>query len=234
MLSVEIRFLMQGKEVSVDSFVEVIVREVRASVREEITRTFPKNEQTMYGAFRKEKKGRTTRYKLVDKRIPLFGCQNGWIPWLVQMSTPKGQREPYKWHLSMEEALCREEARKYYAEQDYATDVNAILINVKPGSKKLFICELVDIWGFSSDGWTPMLWHLQVLSPEGEGCTPDRFGDFSVNEEDDHLYEFLYARGTFENGKLKDKWIAPVSSPTNGTLIWYPEPWKYFMGCVRA
>ncbi len=45
MLSVELRFSMQGKEVSVDSFVEAIVRAVRASVREEISRTFPKHEQ---------------------------------------------------------------------------------------------------------------------------------------------------------------------------------------------
>jgi len=45
MLSVEVRFLMQGKEVSVDSFVEAIVREVRASVREKISRIFPKHEQ---------------------------------------------------------------------------------------------------------------------------------------------------------------------------------------------
>jgi hypothetical protein len=45
MLSAEIRFLMQGKEVSVDSFVGAIVREVRASVREEIGRPFPKQEQ---------------------------------------------------------------------------------------------------------------------------------------------------------------------------------------------
>jgi len=36
---------MQGKEVSLDSFVEAIVREIRASVREEISRTFPKHEQ---------------------------------------------------------------------------------------------------------------------------------------------------------------------------------------------
>jgi excisionase family DNA binding protein len=34
-----------SKEVSVDSFVEAIVREVRASVREEISRTLPKHEQ---------------------------------------------------------------------------------------------------------------------------------------------------------------------------------------------
>src|SRR6267143_5142623 len=45
MLSVEIRFVVQGKEVSLYSFVEAIVREVRASVREEISRTFPKREQ---------------------------------------------------------------------------------------------------------------------------------------------------------------------------------------------
>ncbi len=45
MLSVEIRFLMQGKEVSVDSFVESIVRGVRGSVRDEISRTFPTHEQ---------------------------------------------------------------------------------------------------------------------------------------------------------------------------------------------
>src|SRR5271169_638676 len=43
MLTAEIRFVMQGKEVSLDSFVEAIVREVRASVRDEISRTFTKN-----------------------------------------------------------------------------------------------------------------------------------------------------------------------------------------------
>jgi len=45
MLSVEIRFVKQGREVSVDSFVEAIVREVRASVHEEMSQTFPKHEQ---------------------------------------------------------------------------------------------------------------------------------------------------------------------------------------------
>jgi excisionase family DNA binding protein len=35
MLNVEIRFVRHGKEVSVDSFVETIMREVRAAVRQE-------------------------------------------------------------------------------------------------------------------------------------------------------------------------------------------------------
>jgi excisionase family DNA binding protein len=54
MLSVEIRFLMQGREVSVDSFVEAIACEVRASVREEIGRTFPKLEQQGSAFFRRD------------------------------------------------------------------------------------------------------------------------------------------------------------------------------------
>jgi len=45
MLNIEIRFAMQGKEVSVDALVEAIVREVRASVREEINRILPMREQ---------------------------------------------------------------------------------------------------------------------------------------------------------------------------------------------
>ena len=45
MLSVEIGFAMEGKKVSVDSFVEAIARQVCASVREEISRALSKNGQ---------------------------------------------------------------------------------------------------------------------------------------------------------------------------------------------
>ncbi len=38
MFSIEIRFAMQGKEVSLDSFIEDIMRQLRASVRDEISR----------------------------------------------------------------------------------------------------------------------------------------------------------------------------------------------------
>ena len=39
MLNVEVRFVVAGQEVSLGSFAEAVVREVRQSVREEITRT---------------------------------------------------------------------------------------------------------------------------------------------------------------------------------------------------
>lgn len=44
MLNVEIRFIIDGHEVSLDSFAQTIVREVRTSVREEFNRNFTKEE----------------------------------------------------------------------------------------------------------------------------------------------------------------------------------------------
>ena len=44
MLNVEIKFLMAGKEVSLDSFVGAMVQEIREAVREEISRALLKNE----------------------------------------------------------------------------------------------------------------------------------------------------------------------------------------------
>jgi hypothetical protein len=38
MLSIEIRFAVQGKEVSVESFIEDFVRQLGASVRDEVSR----------------------------------------------------------------------------------------------------------------------------------------------------------------------------------------------------
>jgi excisionase family DNA binding protein len=44
MPSLEIRFSMNGKEVSVDSFVRTIIQELRSSVHEEISRSLSKQE----------------------------------------------------------------------------------------------------------------------------------------------------------------------------------------------
>lgn len=189
----------------------------------------------MYAAYRKEREGNPNflRFKLVDGNISLFGCNEGWIPWLLEMALPKGQEEPFRWHLLLQEALRREAAGEYAAKQ-YDSDVNAILINIKPGSDELFLCELLDVWGFSAHSWTPMLWHLRVLEPKGTECTPSRFGEFTAADDGDHVYEFLYAAGTVKNGKIQGSWIAPKSSPTNGALLWSPEPLNYFIERIKG
>lgn len=189
----------------------------------------------MYAAFKKENKGDSTLYALRDKKICLFGRENGWIPWLLQMSIPETQDQPYRWHLNLQEALGLKEATEYYAKERYSGDVNAIVINLKPLSKELSLFELVHVWGYSADGWTPMLWHLRYLTPTGKtNCTPSHFDDFTISGAGDDVYEFLYAMGTVKNGKLFDSWAAPAPSSTNGTLLWSPEPLNYFMNCIKG
>jgi hypothetical protein len=146
------------------------------------------------------------------------------------MAIPRGQDEPHRWHLEFGKALDWKKAKKW-ASREYKNTVNTIVINIKPGSDELFLCELLDVWGFSSDEWTPMLWHLRVLEPRNTKCTPNRFGDFTAPDSGDHLYEFLYARGTVKKGKIAGSWIAPKSSPTNGALLW-PESLNYFLQCI--
>jgi len=46
MLGLEIRFVRQGKEVSMDSLVEAIIQQVRSSIREEICRTLSREQNT--------------------------------------------------------------------------------------------------------------------------------------------------------------------------------------------
>src|SRR6266704_4996337 len=44
MVSVEIRFIVAGQELSLDSFAQTIVREVRASIRDELNRNLTRPE----------------------------------------------------------------------------------------------------------------------------------------------------------------------------------------------
>jgi excisionase family DNA binding protein len=43
-LNVEIRFVIEGQEVSLDSFAQAVVREVRASIRDELNRNLTRQE----------------------------------------------------------------------------------------------------------------------------------------------------------------------------------------------
>ena len=55
----------------------------------------------MYALYRRTRIGNAaTRYER-DKKEPnisLFGCNNGFIPWLLRLKVPANQNEPYCWH----------------------------------------------------------------------------------------------------------------------------------------
>ncbi len=179
----------------------------------------------MFATFKKEVGRDRTTFRS-GEQISLFGRNKGWIPWLLQQMMPNGQGEPYRWHIHIHDGLALPAVRKEYP------NVDAIIVDIKPTAKDQFlVCELEDVYGYSADGWTPLLWHMQVLS-NGEPKA-NHLEDFDARSDGKTIYEFLYATGGVDNGEIIGTWNAPRPSSTNGVLLW-PEALKYFMECIRA
>ena len=180
----------------------------------------------MFATFKKEVGPDRTTFRL-GEQVKLFGCNEGWIPWFVKLFMPPGQNEPYAWHVNVQEALALPEVRKERPNGD------AIIVDIKPATKGwFFVCELQDVYGYSADEWTPMLWRLRVLEIGGNEKT-NHLEDFDAAHGGEIIHEFLYAMGGVSEGTPSGKWTAPAPSSTNGVLLW-PKPLEYFMGCIRS
>ena len=164
------------------------------------------------------------RYQF-EEQISLFGCNNGFITWLVRNKLPANPCEPYQWHVNVLNELGN--MPKYRN--------NTLLIDLKPKQSKAntSLYEVLDVWGYSDCGWTPILLRLQGLLVDASPDEVDR-NDFTRHDEDidGPIYEFMYLAGSVANGKLVGKWSPPPMSPTNAALLW-PKPLNYFVQCMQ-
>jgi len=179
----------------------------------------------MYSRYQKSHVGNSSiRFRFVE-HVSLFGRNEGFIPWLLQLQMPSDQNEPYLWHLDIEKALAKT--------NEYAG--STVVIDLKPKQHKtnLSLYQLMDVWGYSDDGWTPILLHLAGLFVDANPSAVDQ-NDFAINESkiDGRIYEVLYLAGSVKNGKIFDTWNAPPASPTNAALLW-PKTLNYFVQCIR-
>lgn len=180
----------------------------------------------MFATFKKEIGRDRTTFRS-GKKISLFGCNEGWIPWFLHLMMPRGQAEPYAWQVNICAGLALPDVRKEFP------DAEAIIVDIKPVAKdQFFVCELLDVYGYSADEWTPMLWRMKVLDI-GSQLNADHLQDFNALNKGDIIYEFLYAMGSVDNGKLVGTWNPPKPSSTNGVLLW-PAALSYFMKCIGA
>jgi len=177
----------------------------------------------MYARYTKQRVNGKEHFHLAE-RVSLFGCNEGFIPWLLRKSIPHSQREPYRWHLCIGAEL---ENTEYPG--------SALVVDLKPKQKQtnLSLYEVLNVYGYSDHGWTPILLHLSGLFVDVDPTMVDR-NCFSVEDEerDEPIFEFLYLAGSVSGGKLTGKWIAPPASPTNAALLW-PEPLEYFNQCIQ-
>ncbi len=177
----------------------------------------------MYARYHKTRGDGRSSYRFAEQ-CSLFGCNKGYIPWLLGKRTPISQGEPYKWHIPIQAALDATEYRG-----------STLLIDLKPKQHKtnLSLYEVLDVWGHSASGWTPVLLCLSGLFVDADPTSIDR-NDFSITDmdRDEPIYEFLYLDGSVSNGKLTGHWKAPPASPTNAALLW-PCALRYFIDCIR-
>jgi hypothetical protein len=177
----------------------------------------------MYALYKKTRLKGHCRYEFKE-RASLFGCNQGYIPWLLAKQMSPSQKEPYGWHLRLEEALAKADCPD-----------STLIIDLKPKQQKtnLSLYEVLDVWGWSASGWTPILLHLCGLLVDADPKGVDR-NDFRIrnDERDEPIYEVLYLDGSVSKGKLTGRWNAPPASPTNAALLW-PDTVQYFVRCIR-
>lgn len=180
----------------------------------------------MYARYKKQRlNGCEDHFSFVEG-VCFFGYKDGYIPWLLSPKIPASQGEPYPWHVSVTSDL-NEREEQYRG--------STLVIDLKPKQKKdnLSLYEVLDVWGYSDAGWTPIMLRLSGLFVDVD---PTKFNrnDFSVKDEarQEPIYEFLYLAGSVADGKLVKKWAPPPASPTNAALLW-PDTLKYFVDCIR-
>jgi hypothetical protein len=177
----------------------------------------------MYASYKKQSVGKGNRFTRHEK-ISLFGCNEGFIPWLLSESMKTNQGEPFAWHLEIPSALHSLGAN--YPE------ANSIVIDIKPGNKEgLYLCELTDVWGYSSASWTPMMWRLKQLLWEADSKKIDRL-DFKAPSDGHQIHSFIHAAGSVQKGKIVGTWNDPGASPTNSALLW-PDALDYFVAEMK-
>ena len=182
----------------------------------------------MYGLYSKAVIENQVQYKF-EEEISIFGCNNGYIPWLLSYKLKKGDNEPLKWHINIESEL-NNSTEEYYHN-------TSIIIDIKPKNKNetyLTMAELTDVWGYSDSSWTPMLFRLNMLFTDHDINLADK-KLFKIENgiEPEIVYSIIYARGSIKDGKIAGRWTPPSMSPTNSTLLW-PETLKYFYDQIKS
>lgn len=172
----------------------------------------------MYALYSKTFEIDGMRYRFKEQAT-LFGCNEGYIPWLLKKHLTSDSNEPFSWHVNIESAMTS-------VDQGGET----LVINLKPNAKEptLALYEIIDAWGYSSSGWTPIMLYLKGLFID-ESPTAFNEHDFKRKDVDieDPIFSLMYLNGTVKEGALSGRWTPPGPSSTNAVLLW-PDTFSFF------
>src|SRR5438132_9958694 len=113
-----------------------------------------------------------------------------------------------------------------------ACENHAVIIDLKPdATENISLYEIEDIWGFSSQEWTPLALRLKPLFVDHKEESSDRFkkrflmpSAKAIRDNGGAIHEFLYAN---HSEGIEGRWRWGRSGTVNATLLW-PEAFEYF------
>ena len=159
----------------------------------------------MYAYYIKKKIDGGNSYQYIES-CSLFGCNIGLIPKLLRNKIGLLQSEPYKWHVEIQRGMSQDDKLAGFT----------VIIDLKPKQNKenISLYELMDVWGYSDSGWSPILLHLHGLLVDEDPNGIDR-SKFSIEDYDREgpIYEFMYLNGSVSDGRLVGRWTSPPASP---------------------
>ena len=171
----------------------------------------------MYYLYRKSITGGTIRYDS-PQESHLFGYKSGLIAKHLQDQLSTDSKEELGWHIPLVEILAN------------SSPASTLIIDLKPkAGVAVSLCELLDVWGYSACGWTPIMFRAKILfMDDSRNCPQKDSFEIQSDIEKDIVYSFLHIEGTVKSGSIHGKWLAPSPSATNSALLW-PKPLEYFM-----
>ena len=176
----------------------------------------------MYYLYNFQKQETTKKFQK-DKETHLFGCNKGLIAHILKEKRPCSSSDECKWQITLEDDLPA-----------IGLESKAIVIDLKPyATGNLSLYELVNVFGYSSSGWTPMMLHLKTIFVDEEGHS-DQKESFEITEDmQENVFTFAHVMdGWIKNGELIGKWTPPRPSSTNSALLW-DDVFEYFIQCKR-
>ncbi len=142
----------------------------------------------------------------------------------LALRSPSNSDVPNKWHATGTEIVTQ-----ILASNPKLSPATDIVIDLKPRQKVVSLFRLLDVWGFSSNGWTPIALHLEALfDDENDDPGPFKKAFHVPSRKCESVGEFLYLQGA----AAKDTWNWGKIGRVNGTLLW-PDAFAYLAGELR-
>lgn len=151
-----------------------------------------------------------------DEQCSLGGCNNGVIAQELEKILVPTDTANMGWILSISEIWNSQEF--------------SFIIDIKPNSKEVFLCELDKVYGFSYEQWSPIMLRLKLLHNDVAIEDMDK-ESFTYPENPSVIYTMLYLNGSICNGKLTGTWSPPFGKIT--AVLFWPEAMSFFFEEVK-